>query len=181
MKKPSVAAAIIAGSSLLLILATGALLNYSLNKRAETYRLVTEGKPTDEQLVSFLKSNDKIILSNALALLEHRKTSAGRELAVKLLTHPDPYVWHPASLYLAALGDQRSVPYLIRGLDHPARRSRPRVVTYLRDLTGEDFGEKKQDWINWWSAGHPLTNFDFTCIGPPQAAVSGRQQLESLA
>ena len=175
LSKKSLATVATIGSLLVLILAAVILWDYRLNKRVQAYQLITEGNPSDEQLLNFLKSNDQIILENTLRLLEHRKVLAGREPGIKLLTNPDLYIWYPASLYLGALGDQRSVPYLIRGLDHPAWRSRPRVVAYLKVLTGQDFGERKQDWISWWSAKQPQSAFDFTCVKPPQVAAPSHQ------
>jgi len=105
---------------------------------------------------------DTIVLNNTLNQFERSRSSAGGEGAAELLRHPDRYVSYSASLYLGAIGDPRSIPYLIRGLDHPAWRSRPRVVKYLKSLTHEDFGENKDAWIRWWTTQNVGSNFDFT-------------------
>lgn len=157
---------------LIAVLVTALLLGFGLwgwwihvaNKHVEAVNLVIQGNPTEEQLVSFLKSKDRILLSNTLTVLERRRVAGGKEMAANLLTHPDPYVWFGASLYLGSLGDQRSVPYLIRGLDHPAWRSRPRVVSYLRSLTGQDYDDRKEEWIKWWAEQHQGTLFNFASV-----------------
>jgi len=121
-----------------------------------------EGHPSVEQMLHLLQRSDIIVLKNTLTLFEFSGDPAGRERAAELLKHTDRYVSYCACLYLGAIGDQRSIPYLIRGLDHPASRSRPRVVKYLKSLTGQDFGENKTAWIRWWSAQNVGLAFDFT-------------------
>jgi hypothetical protein len=113
-------------------------------------------------MIGLLRYSDAIVLKNTLTQFEFSGSDAGRERAAELLRNPDSYVSYCASLYLGAIGDQRCVPYLIRGLDHPAWRSRPRVVRYLKNLTGQDFGESKDKWIQWWNAQYPNTQFNFT-------------------
>ena len=124
-------------------------------------QLAMEGHPTVEQMLQLLQYSDTIILNNTLTQFEFSGNPAGRERAVDLLSHADRYVSYTASLYLGAIGDQRSIPYLIRGLDHPAWRSRPRVLNYLKRLTREDFGENKDAWIRWWNAQNVGAKFDF--------------------
>lgn len=149
------------GGVFLVALSALAWMGHVITQRAKNYTLLLEGQPTEEQLVNFLNSSDPLILGSSLTLLEHRRHAAGREGAVRLLTNPDPSVWYAAALYLGSLGDGRSVPYLIRGLDHRSWRSRPRVVGYLKDLTLHDIGENKEDWIKWWTAHHAGKTFDF--------------------
>jgi hypothetical protein len=123
--------------------------------------LAMEGHPTVEQMLHLLNYSDAIVLNNTLTQFERSGDPAGKDRAVELLRHPDRYVSYSACLYLGAIGDQRSIPYLIRGLDHPAWRSRPRVVNYLKNLTRQDFGENKVEWIRWWNAQNPGSGFDF--------------------
>lgn len=137
--------------------------DHRLEKNNAAYELVTNGDPSEAELVGFLDSNYPILVSGTLTALEHRKLAGGREKAAKLLTSRDPHIWYVAALYLGAIGDQRTVPYLIRGLTHPAWRSRPRVVNYLQNLTGQNYGENKEEWIKWWSARNS-NKFDFTCV-----------------
>ncbi|SPE60412.1 exported hypothetical protein [Verrucomicrobia bacterium] len=108
--RPAAIVAITVACALALTLGVCGIWAHYLAKRNEAIQLVTEGNPSDEQLLGFLQSSDRILLLNTLTLLEHRKTPAGRERAAKLLAHPDLYVWYCASLYLGAVGDQRSVP-----------------------------------------------------------------------
>ena len=144
----------------------GWLLNRHLEKLNAARQLAMEGHPTPQQLVSLLGYSDTIVLNNALTQLERSRSDVGRGRAVELLRHPDLYVWYCSSMYLGAIGDQRSVPYLIRGLDHPAWRSRPRVLGYLKNLTHEVFGEDKNAWVRWWNSQHPDVSFDFETKKP---------------
>ena len=151
---------------LLILAAVGGRLAWRvhrLEKNYAAYELVIHGNPSEAELVGFLDSDYGILVLNTLTTLEHRKLAGGREKAANLLTSRDPRIWYAASLYLGAIGDQRSVPYLIRGLTHPAWRSRPRVVNYLQNLTGQNYGENKEEWIKWWSAQNN-DKFDFTCV-----------------
>jgi hypothetical protein len=136
---------------------------HRLEQKNAAYELVIHGNPSEAQLVDFLDSNYAVLVSNTLTALERRKLVGGREKAAKLLTSRDPQIWHPASLYLGAIGDQRSVPYLIRGLTHPAWRSRKRLLNHLQHLTGQSYGEGKEDWIKWWLAQNNA-EFDFSCV-----------------
>lgn len=142
------------------------LVNRHLQNLNAARQLAMEGHPTPEQLVSLLGYSDTIVLNNTLTQLEFSRNDIGRERAVELLLHSDPYVWYCSSMYLGAIGDQRSVPYLIRGLDHPAWRSRLRLLGYLKNLTHEDFGEDKGAWIRWWNSQHPDKPFDFETKKP---------------
>jgi hypothetical protein len=137
-----------------------------LQKLNAARQLAMEGSPTVEQMVSLLDYSDTIVLRNTLTQLEHSGSEAGRERAVELLGHSDIYVSYGSALYLGSIGDHRSVPYLIRGLDHPASRSRPRLVQYLKTLTHQDFGETKDQWVGWWKSQNPGSSFDFTTKKP---------------
>ena len=81
--------------------------------RVAVLNAVMDGNPSIEQLVGFLDYSDAIILNNTLTRLEFARADAGRERAAVLLRHDNLYVWYCASLYLGAIGDQRSIPYLI--------------------------------------------------------------------
>jgi hypothetical protein len=175
MHIPKSVVAAVGAMILLTTVGVVAIWSHILSRRVEAYDLVESRNASEEQLVSFLNSSDDILLDNALSALEFRKAPGGREQAAKLLAHPHLYVWYCASLYLGAIGDQRSVPYLIRGLDHPAWRSRPRVVSYLKNLTGMDFGEKKEEWIKWWLAQQAGRVFDFKCNTNGQVTTINRR------
>ena len=153
----------VGGACTLLALWLGA--RYLGNLNADR-QLDTEGHPTVEQMLHLLGSSDTIVLNNTLTQFERSGSPAGKERAVELLRHTDRYVSYTASLYLGAIGDRRSIPYLIRGLDHPAWRSRPQVAKYLKNLTREDFGENKDAWIRWWNTQNVGSSFDFTTKSP---------------
>ena len=75
---------------------------------------------SSEKLVNNLSSGKRNLVMTSLSLLEERHDSAGKEQAQKLLLSKDDYLWLNAGLYLAAFGDQQAIPYLIKGLNHPA-------------------------------------------------------------
>lgn len=141
--------------------AGGWLINHHLQKLLAARTLATEGHPRVEQMVQLLQSSDTIVINNALTRFERSGSDAGKERAAELLHHSDSYVWYCSSLYLGSIGDARSIPFLIRGLDHPAWRSKPRVVQYLTNLTHQDFGENKDEWIRWWKSQNSNSPFDF--------------------
>ena len=148
------------------LLTAGWVVNRQLQKLVAAQQLAMEGSPTVEQMVGLLDYSDAIVLKNTMTQLEHSGSDAGRERAVELLGHSDIYVSYCSALYLGSIGDQRSVPYLIRGLDHPASRSRPRLVRYLKTLTHQDFGENKDQWVGWWKSQNSGSSFDFTTKRP---------------
>jgi hypothetical protein len=141
---------------------------YRLEKNNAELETVLHGNASEAELVRFLDSGYEILVSNTLTTLEHRKLAGGKEKAAKLLKSRNASIWYAAALYLGVLNDQRSVPYLIRGLTHPAWRSRSRVVSYLQNLTGQNLGENKDAWIKWWSASNMDRGFDFTCVTTQQ-------------
>ncbi|MCP4708850.1 MAG: hypothetical protein GY869_09510, partial [Planctomycetes bacterium] len=90
---------------------------------------------SSEKLVNNLSSGKRNLVMTSLNLLEDRLDSAGKEQAQKLLQSKDDYLWLNASLYLAAFGDQQAIPYLIKGLNHPASRAHDKVAKHLEQLT----------------------------------------------
>jgi len=154
--------------SVLVVLAVVAgmlfLWGYRLERNNAALEMVLHGNPSEGELVQFLDSHYEILVSNTLTTLEHRRLVGGKEKAAKLLNSRNASIWYAAALYLGSLGDQRSIPYLIRGLTHPAWRSRPRVVNFLQALTGQNYAEKKEDWVTWWLAQGREREFDFTCV-----------------
>jgi HEAT repeat protein len=161
MSRKARATLILVGACIACVLLAARLVVRHLEALNAARQLAMEGHPTVEQMLQLLQYSDTIILNNTLTQFEFSGNPAGRERAVDLLNHSDRYVSYTASLYLGAIGDQRSIPYLIRGLDHPAWRSRPRVLNYLKRLTREDFGESKDAWIRWWNRQNVGAKFDF--------------------
>ena len=69
-------------------------------------------------IVDNLSSSDAGLLMNALIILERRWDPAGKVRAERLLAHDDNRVCFYATLYLASVGYEDSVPWLIRALKH---------------------------------------------------------------
>jgi hypothetical protein len=112
-------------------------------------------------LVKRLDSADGDVVRGTLFILEHRRSPAGREKALGLLKSEDDYIWFNAALYLSAISDANSIPYLIKGLRHPAYMSRDEVESDLLKLTGQPFGGDQSAWIKWWQDSRPESGFDF--------------------
>lgn len=122
-------------------------LSASGDKASELARL---HEASSSELVTVLGSDDRDTVITALSILKRRHDPAGRKKALRLLESDNSYVWLNAALYLAELGDKRAVPYLIRGLKHPAWRSRDKVTQYLKALTGQSHGSSHEKWTSWW-------------------------------
>ncbi|HET6251609.1 MAG TPA: hypothetical protein VFE47_28245 [Tepidisphaeraceae bacterium] len=112
-------------------------------------------------IVSNLSSDDPDLVMTSLNILQERNSSDGQKQARALLTSANDYIWFNAALYLAAIKDQQSVPYLIKGLKHPASRAYPEVAADLLALTGKPFAMDQEKWIAWWKQTNPGSNFSF--------------------
>ncbi|MEO0586668.1 MAG: hypothetical protein AAF078_03425 [Planctomycetota bacterium] len=99
---------------------------------------------------------------SAYGILKDRGSRAAVVEATNDLNHSDPYVWFNAALYLGSLDETDSVPYLIKGLRHPARRAYPEIVSALQGMTGQTYGQSQVDWVKWWETTHPNSTFEFT-------------------
>ncbi len=129
---------------------------------ADVSELLAIYSADSSKLVANLSSDRPIIVMESLGTLERRKDPAGQDKARELLHDEDDYVWFNAALYLASLGDRETIPYLIKGLQHPASRSRGEVASYLESLTQQRFGRNQELWIAWWQEQHPDSDFDFS-------------------
>lgn len=109
-----------------------------------------------------LSSGDPGLLMNALIVLEGRRDDAGKEQAENLLAHEDNRVCYYATLYLASVGYEDAVPWLIRALRHPYSETNPMAREFLREATDRDFGSKQAPWIDWWQREHPDRSFQFS-------------------
>ena len=116
---------------------------------------------SSETLARRLSSENGDTVRNALYLLEERRDPAGKDQARKLLLSDDDYIWFNAALYLGAIGDGASIPYLIKGLKHPASRAYDDVAACLELLTTQKFGKDQKKWINWWKETNSDSDFDF--------------------
>ena len=174
-KRRHIARRIVIGAVVVLAIAAviGGVFVRRLEARADAADHIIDGNPTSEELATYLRTFDeRLIVGNAMTLLEHRADPIAVEEAARFLASDDSYIWLPAALYLGAVDDARAVPYLIRGLPHPARKTCERIPAYLHFLTGEDFGREQEKWIDWWRAAHPNEEFDFT-IDPEGLGAHG--------
>lgn len=156
MRSASTSRRNVSGLAVLAILGS-ALWNGSASARAGAL-----GRPRPSKaLVSDLASRDRNVVLSSLHVLTARRDPAGREQANGLLKSQDDYVWFNAALYLGAIGDGRAVPYLIKGLEHPARRAHGEAAARLKAVTRQTLGQDQKRWIAWWRQQHPDSKFDF--------------------
>ena len=101
------------------------------------------------------------LVHDSLAVLGDRQYAGAQLKARELLRSRDDYTWFNAALYLAKLGDTTAVPYLIKGLRHPAWRAHAEAVAGLQALTGQGIGNDFEAWRSWWVSQHPGESFDF--------------------
>jgi hypothetical protein len=113
------------------------------------------------RLVANLASNDPDTVRESLAVLNDRADPSGVQAAIPLLKSRDPYVWFNAALYLGAMRRQEAVPYLIKGLRHPAWRAHQDSANRLTAITGQNFGTDFEKWREWWEKSNPGATFDF--------------------
>jgi hypothetical protein len=157
VKKPWIVIAGLAAMALVI----GAYAAYrALTKTTLGLVMVGEHVPAGT-LVGNLSSNDQDLVMSSLGTLADSRDKAGQAKARELLASEDDYIWFNAALYLGTIGDTEAVPYLIKGLKHPASRAYPEVVRILEVLTGEHWGMDQAKWIAWWEKGHPMSGFSF--------------------
>jgi hypothetical protein len=121
--------------------------------------------PSDS-IVRNLEADTGSLVSGSLDVLAERKYAGAQTRGRELLRSRDEYVWFSAALYLGKLGDSAAVPYLIKGLRHPAWRAHAQVVVELQALTGQAIGNDFEAWRQWWVAQHPGESFNFEMRGP---------------
>lgn len=117
---------------------------------------------SSETLVNNLSSEDSELVMTSLNILEKRQDPQGKYKARELLKSEDDYIWFNAAQYLGSIRDEQAVPYLIKGLKHPAWRSLDDVATYLESITSQKFGKDQEKWIAWWQEKCPESAFDFS-------------------
>ncbi len=85
--------------------------------------------------------------------LSHLKHWPAEEALIGRLRDPSEAVRCAAVDALCRLGTTRSVPQLIRLLDHPHWHTRRRVHLALQRMTARDLGDRRQAWQAWWDTG----------------------------
>jgi hypothetical protein len=114
-----------------------------------------------ETVARNLESRNTNLIYSSLSVLATRKDPLATESALLLLRSHDEYMWLNAALYLGSCENLESVPFLIKGLRHPAWRTHSKCAELLRDLTGEDYGTDAVKWRRWWTQSHPMADFQF--------------------
>jgi HEAT repeat protein len=87
--------------------------------------------------------------------LSHLKHWPAEESLIGRLRDPVEAVRCEAVSALCRVGTARSVPHLIRLLDHPHWHTRRRVELALQRMTAQDFGQQRDAWQAWWDAAPP--------------------------
>lgn len=108
-----------------------------------------------EELVEALSSENDQKVMTAFGILEDRRDPAGVQKAKELLEIDNKYIWFNATLYLGSLERKEAVPYLIKGLKHPASKAHKDASIYLQKITGKSFGTNYEKWLDWWEKTHP--------------------------
>lgn len=156
---------IIAISSIIIIalcgIIGGSVYIYKWSTESTLGIMLSRKNISSEKLVENLSSKDRNLVMTSLSILSNRKSPLGKEKAYELLESKDDYIWFNACQYLAILKDMKSVPYLIKGLKHPASRSYDGTALLLKELTKESFGKDQKKWIAWWEKNHPDESFSF--------------------
>ncbi len=85
--------------------------------------------------------------------LSHLKHWPAEEALIGRLRDPSEAVRCAAVDALCRLGTTRSVPHLIRLMDHPQWHTKRRVHLALQRMTARDLGDQRQAWQAWWDTG----------------------------
>lgn len=101
------------------------------------------------------------LVFSSLSVLADRRYTGAQAKARELLRSSDEYAWFNAALYLGKLGDSAAVPYLIKGLRHPAHMAHAEAVADLQAITGQAIGNDFEAWRQWYVTQHPGQQFDF--------------------
>ena len=113
------------------------------------------------QLARNIAGPDPDLQRESLSILADRKDPGAVERAIELLRSDDDYVWLNAAHYVGALNRPEAIPYLIKAFRHTAWRSDNESLSYLSQITGENFGTDFKAWSNWWTVANPSASFDF--------------------
>src|SRR5687768_2603344 len=92
------------------------------------------------ELTTKLDSPDPATVVQGFHRLTRKADPVAVPRALELLESPDESIWLNAAHYLGACKRSESVPYLIKALRHTSRRSDETTATYLKAVTGQDFG-----------------------------------------
>ena len=106
------------------------------------------------------------LVYSSLGVLADRQYAGAQARARELLQSGDEYTWFNAALYLGKLRDPAAVPYLIKGLRHPAHMAHAEAVADLQAMTGQTIGNDFEAWRQWYVTQNPGEEFDFEMRRP---------------
>ena len=116
---------------------------------------------SDNSYIRAAEDCDWSLASDAYYVLEQRGR-AGAENAALRDIHSDHHIlWQYAAVYMASQGDERAIPYLIKLIRHTNQYSLDRRIEYLRNLSGQDFGESFTAWRDWYESQSDSINMDW--------------------
>jgi hypothetical protein len=169
------------GAFLVLVVVCSAIYLVHKKMTRSTPGLILAGNMVKaESLVANLDSSDPDLVMTSLSILSDRADSSGKDKAVALLSSKNNYIWFNAALYLGSIEQAEAIPYLIKGLKHPASRSHDKVMSLLQTLTRETFGKDQDKWIGWWKHEHPDSTFTFSYADLEQEAAGLNERSQIL-
>jgi len=105
-----------------------------------------------DELRDFTNMDREAVLKLLFDLGQKRDPRA-REGARKLLDNEDKELWIAATEYLALIGDEDVLPYMMKAMDEHEHHPCFRLAEAFLSLTGRDFGSDA--WLEDWRKRHP--------------------------
>jgi len=114
-------------------------------------------------LVDRLKHSTAEEKVEILSILTDRNANVNTSVVDEYLSSNDAYIWFNAALLVGRNGGDQSIPYLIKGMNHAAFKSREEVKRTLISLTGRNFGDDFEQWKQWYlKDSAPPEGFDWS-------------------
>lgn len=148
----------------LLLLVLGGWLFLHYGARSEFLMVMLANRPAlmpSGAVAQNLDDETGSLVYSSLGVLANRRYAGAQPKARELLQSTDEYTWFNAALYLGKLRDPAAVPYLIKGLRHPAHIAHAEAVADLQAITGQTIGNDFAAWRQWYVTQHPDQQFDF--------------------
>jgi HEAT repeat protein len=114
---------------------------------------IVQPKDTDAVMpyvLPALRDDDPKVRNHAILIVYEIKDEGAISLMIDLMKDHYPTIRVNAARALGELGDIYACPALIENLDHSKEAVRFYCLESLRKLTGEDYGDDKEKWIEWW-------------------------------
>ncbi len=97
-----------------------------------------------------LKDDDPKVRIHTINIALNLKNPSATAPLMELMSDPNNNIRANAARALGVLGDISSCGVLITNLSHPSLFVRKHCLESLIKLTGENFGEDKRTWDEWW-------------------------------